>query len=343
VALVLVLGCLLAGKAPALAGGTLDPQEMVGCYISMGYWNLPAANEQFSEMAASGVNFVIDYALIWPDDPAQQDQFDAYLSMAGRHGVTVAYCLFNALEGASPHSAKKQIAEVLEQVEQLRDRPQLSAWYVHDEILPELSGVDGTEKYCLSLQQMEELYGLIRELDPQRPQLSVWNQLPDCMEMNRRFSEQHFPHGFPDWMGREEEFEDCMQRTLRRTCDWVMVDCYPVGAGWLEDGQSLPAITAEVDKLVRRAAALKSPEQPLIFVYQSFDWRMYGKGAAPTGFPSMEQLRAMLQAGFEAGADNVLAYSWFDLIRPIDGRQPHGQARCLADLKILLGELAGRS
>lgn len=340
--LFLALVCLMAGLVPARATD-LEPDELVGCYISMGYWNLPNANDQFTEMAASGVNFVIDYALIWPDDPALQVLFNDYLSLAGNHGISVAYCLFNALEGSSPRSSSVQIARALHQVEALRDRPEVVAWYVHDEILPMLSGVDGTEKYSLSLEQMEALYDRIHDLDPQRPQICVWNQLPDCSEMNRRFSRRYFPHGVPEWLEHDEQFELAMRKMVRNCSDWVMVDCYPVGAGWLADGHSIPTIKSEIDSLVRRACELKSAGQPLIFVYQSFDWRMYGKGAAETGFPSLEQMRAMLQAGFAAGADNAIAYSWFDLMRPVDGKRPPDQARCLADLKILLGELAART
>ncbi|MCB1186373.1 hypothetical protein KDL29_04320 [bacterium] len=337
----ILIACLNGGRALA-ANSTPDPNRLVGCYISMGCWNLLQVNEQFSELSDSGVNFVIDYALQWPEGPADRDNFDAYMAIARREGISIGYSLFNALEGATPRTSSVQVARALAEVEALRNEEQIGAWYVHDEILPMLSGVDGTEKYSLSLGQMRDLYQSIRRIDPDRPQICVWNQLPDRHEMNRRFDSRNYPHGTPDYLQHDEQFEQSMRSMIRDCCDWVMVDCYPVGAHWLDDGHSIEAISYEVDALVRRANELRKPSQPLILVFQSFDWRMYGKGSNSASFPTLEQMRAMVQAGFNAGADNVLAYSWFDLVRKVDGRSPAGQQRCLADLKQILSELGSR-
>ena len=340
--LLLALAVLLAGSPRADASTGPDPERIVGCYISMGCWNLLQVNEQFTELADSGVNFVIDYALRWPQEPAMQDQFDAYLAIASREGISVAYCLFDALEGATPQNDSEQKRRLLSEVDALRGRPQITAWYVHDEVLPMLSGVDGTAKYSLSLGQMKDIYQSIRRVDSTRPQICVWNQLLDHAEMNRRFGRQHFPYGWSDWMNHEEQYERVLREMIRESCDWVMVDSYPVGAHWLEDGHSHPAIQREVGGLVSRAAQLKSPQQPLIYVFQSFDWKMYGKGSEHARFPSLEQMRCMIDSAYAAGADNVLAYSWFDLVRKLDGRSPAGQRTCHNDLKTLLRELAGR-
>ncbi|MEZ5336995.1 MAG: hypothetical protein R3F46_01920 [bacterium] len=339
--LALCLGLLRPGPAAAQQPGP-DPERIVACYISMGCWDLALVEQQFSELSASGVDFVIDYALFWPEQPQERQAFDAYMASARRHGISIGYCLFSLLDGASPRANSRQIDTLLAQVEILRHESQIGAWYVHDEILPMLSGVDGTERYSLSLEQMRELYRRIHELDPGRPQLCVWNQLPDHAEMQRRFGRRYFPHGYPDWMNSADEFEAAMQSMLRDCCDWVLVDCYPYGAPWLPAQQSMQDLEAEVSRLVSRAADLRGEGQPLLFVYQSFDWRVYGRAENPAGFPGSARMRAMLAAAFAAGADNAVAYSWFDLVRPLEHVEQEEQLEALAELKLILRELQAR-
>lgn len=341
----LLTGCLLAGAAagasapqPLWLPGDARPQ-LVGVYLSMGYWNEQEVEATFAELQSLGVNFVIDYALTPPEDESWQPIFQSYLDSAQRHGIGIAFCLYPVLSGMTPDAPDERMADVVDLVRQLRHQPAITAWYVHDEVLPSISGDGGTKLYSISLEQMRILYNRIHAADQSRPQLCVWNFLPTHETFNNAFTKEATPHGRPGWMLREKTYERALTRMVQGSCDWVLIDCYPVGAPWRED-QSVPPET-DVAELVSRIAALKRITQPLIFVFQAFSWEQYNKEqAAGAPFPTHSQLQAMLAAARASGATGVVGYSWFDLAEDIPDRQVPGKAAALDNLRAVLKSLS---
>ena len=330
------------GNYAEFTGGLLEEGtgvDLLGVYLSHGYWEADKIESIFTELESLGVNFVVDYALRWPTDAEWQDEFNAYLLSAQRHGIGLAYCIFPALAGATPDSADAQFEKAMDEVYLLRSNPAIRAWYVHDEVLPMLAGAGGTAHYSLSLKQMQDLYVEIHDADPGRPQINTWTQIPDRKLFNEMYSGEYLPYGREMWMDRDTAFEQTMQGMVRTTCDWVFVDDYPVGAPWTEPGSN-PA--SEVKATVSRIAALRSTSQPLYFVFQSFAHAQYGRGTADEAvFPSAGQMEEMLFAARLQGAQGALAYSWFDLTRTdLPGREVPGRLECLADVRSVLSQLS---
>ena len=336
-----VLG-VAGGNFAAFSGGYIAASsgiDLLGTFLSHGYWNPANVREQFSQLNDLGVNFIVDYALLMPEDEEWTDEFDAYLAAADEQGLQLAYCLFPLLKGATPQDAEAQFEQVLKHVNALKDQPAITAWYVHDEVLPLVAGEGGTEHYTLSLEQMQELYQRIKAADPGRPQINTWAQLPTRQEFNEMFTADFTPHGRALWMDREQLYEATMQEMVRTTCDWVFIDYYPVGAPWLAGKDITPR--QAVRSAMQRAASLRSPEQPLYFVFQSFSHAQYGYGpAAQAQFPDSAQMRDMIFASRIHGAQGLLAYSWFDLTRTdLPGRDIPGREECLAGLREVLAGL----
>jgi len=237
----------------------------------------------------------------------------------------------------TPEDTNGHMMAALAEVEALKHQPAISAWYVHDEILPMISGVDGTAKYSLSLAQMQQLYDWIKSEDPTRPQLSVWNFLPDYELFNYRIDEGDTPWGRPAWMDDPVLYEQAITDMVQTTTDWVLIDMYPVGAPWQGDDAEAPEL--QVLALTQRAAELKDPMQPLAFVYQAFSWSQY-HDTEGYPFPTRAELDGMLCAARTGGADWPIAYSWFDLADDLPGRDVPGRDAAFGNLKDLLDELS---
>ncbi len=314
-----------------------EPEPVVpavnGAYISVGYWEADRVDATFAALADLGVNLVFDYALSLPEDDYWDAAFQHYLDTADANGVGIAYWLARPLEGMTPLTADGHFTACVAEVAQLKDQPAITAWYVHDEVLPMVSGVDGTSKYCLSLAQMQELYDLIKAEDPTRPQLSVWNWLPDFDGFSARINEEDTPYGSPDWMSDPVLYEQTLAAMIQDTTDWVLVDSYPVGAPWLGEDAEAPELA--VAALVARAADLRSFDQPLAFVYQAFSWAQY-TGTDGIPFPTRAELDGMLCAAKTYGADWAVAYSWFDLADDLPGRDVAGRDEAFANLQDVL-------
>jgi hypothetical protein len=311
--------------------------DLLGVYLSHGYWEADKMDAIFAELQSLGVNMVVDYALRWPTDAQWQDDFNNYMLSAQRHNIGIAYCLFPALAGATPEKDEAQLNKALDEVYLLRTNPAIKAWYVHDEVLPMVAGEGGTEHYTVNLKQMQELYAKIHEADPARPQINTWTRIPTRKQFNEMYNANNMPFGREMWMDRDTAYEQTMQTMVRTTCDWVFVDEYPVGAPWAVGAN--PADT--VGKTVGRVATLRSTSQPLYFVFQSFAHAQYGRGAPETAvFPSLEQMQAMLFASRLHGAQGAIAYSWFDLTRTdLPGRDVPGRTQCLANLRQVLVQM----
>ncbi len=326
------------GNYAEFSGGVLEEGtgvDLLGVYLSHGYWEADQMDAIFAELQALGVNFVVDYALRWPTDAAWQDEFNNYILAAQRHDIGIAYCLFPALAGSTPANADAQMNKALDEVFILRTNPAIKAWYVHDEVLPMLAGVGGTEQYSLSLKQMKDLYTKVHEADPGRPQINTWTQIPSRKQFNEMYSADNLPYGRDMWMDRDTAYEQTMQEMVRTTCDWVFVDDYPVGAPWVAPNAKPGNL---VKATVGRVAALRVATQPMYFVFQAFSHAQYGRGNPEEAiFPTPAQMDEMLFAARLEGAQGALAYSWFDLTRTdLPGRDIPGRTKCLADVRALL-------
>lgn len=306
--------------------------RVVGAYVSLGYWDLERAESTFAQLAGCGVNLVIDYALTVPEDESWKPALESYLQSASAAGIGVVFPLYTTLCGLTPEDSAGRIEAALATVDYLKAYPQITGWYVHDEVLPHLKGVDGSKDYCASLEQMKEIYSRIRSADPYRPQLNVWCSLPEYDRFDLMFAQEH-GHRLPAWMRSPETYEQGLTDMVQNTCDWVLVDCYPVGAPWRKGVEA--SKLEDVGKLVRRAVSLKRPEQPLIFVFQSFSWAQYNaKEAANAPFPSLADMHSMLYSAWTNGASGAIAYSWFDLAREdLPGSAVPGRGRALRNLQ----------
>ena len=92
--------------------------------------------------------------------------------------------------------------------------------------------------------------------------------------------------------------------------------------------------------LTQRAAALSSPSQPLVFIFQAFSWAQYDPaGAAGAPFPTRDELDRMLCGAHTFGADSAIAYSWFDLVDDLPNRDIDGRETALSNLLDLLASL----
>lgn len=323
-----------------LVGKPETKPEVIGAYLSLGYWHPLDVDRTFAELSECGVNLVIDYALSAPEDDGWSAEFQHYLDSAREHGIGVAFSLKDMLVGARPDNASDYTQRVLLVVRRLKDQPGITAWYVHDEILPSVSGMDGTTQYCLTLEQMTSLYRRIHAADPSRPQLCVWNFLPDY-ETFKLVCMPHMTYGTPRWTRDAESYEAGLATLLQGACDWVLIDSYPVGAPWRETPEQ--PCEDVVATMISRAASLKRADQPLYFVFQAMSWAQYvPEQAAGAPFPTADETLRMLDAAHRGGASGAIAYSWFDLTDPAPDKAIPGQEQALADLKSTLHGLAAQ-
>lgn len=320
------------------AGGQGKP-AVIGAYISLGYWNAGDVEATFARLSALGVNLVIDYALTAPEDEGWEGAFQSYMDTAGAHGVGVAFCLFPLLDGMNPREPGERMQRVAQTVQRLKRYSGITAWYVHDEILPSIAGDAGTKHYTITLEQMQALYRSIHAADPARPQLCVWNFLPPHELFSQVYKDSATPYGRPSWMLREKSYERALERMVQTTCDWVLVDCYPVGAPWRD--ASSPPPERDVAVLVARTCRLKREDQPLLFVFQAFSWAQYEPGqCAGQPFPTLPEMAGMLGAAAQSGATGAVAYSWFDLAKDLPNHDVPGRAPALDNLAAVLGSLS---
>jgi hypothetical protein len=312
-----------------------DGPEHIGAYLAQGYWDLELAEDTFSQLQANGVDTVIDYALFAPEDEYWRDNFERYLQLAADHEIGVAFSLQPYMESMRPETAGIYLESALAAVEQLQKYPQITAWYVHDEVLPEVAEDPANASYIITLEQMQQLSVGIKALDPARPQLSVWCMLPRFEDYHYLYQPYNAQHP-PAWWDSETAYEQMLRDTLA-TSDIVMVDCYPVDPPW--DDPRTPQ--QAVGDLVTRTQELKSPRQPLWFVFQAFSWRQYAPALTAAEFPTASQIEEMLGAAQVAGATSLVAYSWFDLAYPPEnGTDLDARPQALDNMLAALSEIS---
>jgi len=145
----LLVAALLAGS-PARAALSSDVDdllgrsqrmpEIVGAYISTGYWDLGEVEQTMAALGSLGVNFVIDYGLVPPDGEVWEGALVRYLDLAMYNGIGVAFPIYGALEGMRPDVPDGRINATVELVARLKQYRGITAWYVHDEVLLWVSG-----------------------------------------------------------------------------------------------------------------------------------------------------------------------------------------------------------
>jgi len=326
-------------RPPESESQSADKPAAVGVYLSLGYWQTKQVDAVFPELAAHGVNLVIDYALAPPEDENWTDEFQHYMNTAEANGIGVAFVLYPALKGMTPLTARAYFDNTVQQVRLLKGYSAIKAWYVHDEVLPWLTDKPGKHNYIITLNGMRNLYQMIAEEDPSRPQLCVWNHLPTFEQFHNAYNGNNTPNGMPKFYDDPQRYEQALRDVLQQTCDIVLIDSYPVGAPWREDEQPPKDV---VQQVVARAALLKAPEQPLYIVFQAFSWAQYNhERIASSPFPTRGQMQEMVAAAHGAGASGAIAYSWFDLTEDgIDGRDIPGRLQAVEDLSAVLSALA---
>jgi hypothetical protein len=328
-----------AAVGPPDTGGTgSEPPaklpSVVGAYLSLGYWDEQAVDDTMAQLAKLKVNLVIDYALIPPEDEYWRPAFQHYLDAAQANKIGIAFYVEPALYGMAPDAPGEHMPSLVAQIDELKSQPAITAWYVHDEVLPDVQNDWGSGRYAMTLAQMQQLYLQIHAADPSRPQLNVWCYLPGFTQFQSQYI-QYAAWGQTAWMKDEAGYEQAMADMVQTTCDWVLVDDYPVGAPW-----GAGDAAAEAGALVQRAAELKAQEQPLVFVFQSFSWAQYDpENAADAAFPTRDEMEAMLCAAHLNGATGAVAYSWFDLTGSEPSQQVPGRDAALDDTMQVLTAL----
>ena len=119
---------------------------------------------------------------------------------------------------------------------------------------------------------------------------------------HQRWMEELDP-GRPTWGVSYHNHEDYVG-----TCDVYGMDCYPVPGS--------PA--AEVLKQARAAGAGAGASRALWHVPQISDTGTYGKDITKSRPPTLQEMRAMSWMCIAAGANGLVYYSFFDLIRAED-------------------------
>lgn len=323
---------------------------MNGVYISEGIWstNLAEAERQLAALGAQGVNTVIDYQLQFPVDPTKVGpgtSWRRYMDAANAAKVKIAFPLTNYLVGLTPSdgTSNAKFTKIKEIITALRSESAIGYFYVHDEKLPSTNigtTIDLTKNYCISIEQMQALYNLIKATDAVsaggkgRQQMQVWVSLPNFSQYKARFTDAHRPFGNPAWLANETAYNGMMTKLVQQTTDIVMVDNYPFGNPGVPAGTPLdeyPRIA------LTRAKTLLKTGQPLVFVYQSFNWKVHNPTGAPNAtYPSLANMKLMLKPAKELGCYGAIAYNWYDLDNPAEKRRLPGYEQCFADLKTLI-------
>jgi len=324
-----------------------------GAYISEGRWttNIAEAERQLATLGTLGVNTVIDYQLALPDNLTSTGPgttWRRYMDAARTAKVKIIYPLPGYLVGLKPTDGTNpaQFTKIRTIIQTLRKEPQIGGWYVHDEKLPSTTigkTIDLTKNYVISIEQMQALYNLIKTEDSlasgglARPQYSVWVSLPTYTQYKARYTKEYRPYGDPNWLATETAYNNMMRQLVQNCTDTVMVDNYPFGNPGVPAGTPLdeyPRIA------LTRAKSLLKTGQPLIFVFQSFSWKVHNPTGAPNAtYPTLAHMRTMIGPARQLGCNGAIAYNWYDLDNPPAARDLPGRAQCFTDLKTLLKQL----
>lgn len=326
---------------------------LVGAYISEGCWtsNIPEAERQLAALKLVGVNTVIDYQLQVPADTTKMGpgtSWRRYMDAATAANIKIAFPLTNYLVGLTPSdgTSNAKFNKIKAILTLLRSEPAIGYFYVHDEKLPSTTigtSIDLTKNYCISIEQMQALYNLVKATDAVsaggkgRQQMQVWVSLPTYSQYTARYKDANRPFGNPAWLANQTAYDAMIKQLVQQTTDIVMVDNYPFGNPGVPAGTPLdeyPRIA------LTRANSLLKTGQPLVFVFQSFNWKVHNPTGAPNAtYPSLANMKLMLKPAKELGCYGAVAYNWYDLDNPAESRRLPGYQQCFTDLKSLFTTL----
>lgn len=157
------LGVMVGPRNVLLVGGR--PFFPIGVYEGVAV-SAPEAVARLEEIAGGPFNTVLNYGMV----SGTLGEVRAYLSAADALGLKVIFSIKDLYEGTTyfPKSvgtwtrAEDMVRGV---VQTFRDSPALLAWYVNDELSPKW------------LPQLQNMYQLVRQLDPNHPTYAVLYQV----------------------------------------------------------------------------------------------------------------------------------------------------------------------
>lgn len=228
------------------------------------------SNENLQKMADAGFNTLLSYTY---GEAADAEQF---LDRAHQHGFKVIYNLVDIYLGdeAKNRSDGQDPFDVAEQyITDLKDHPALLAWYINDEF--DLSWMP----------ELERMYQLIKDLDPNHPVLQVSNT-----------------------MGILEEYYS--------VTDVLATDPYPVGDYNGEDTDLTMTST-----FAKHTANVTRGAKGMWMVAQMHDLSVYYDWRKPNQ-PNAEEMLNQAYQDLIHGSKGLIFYSFFDLWFPDRNRLP---------------------
>jgi hypothetical protein len=132
-------------------------------FFPIGLYLGPTEDEHLERISKAGFNTILCYGYGVGENP------EAYMERARKYGLKVIYSVKDFYEGTAyfPQLGKSGLELAKDYVLKFRDHPSLLAWYINDE-LP-----------IAYIPKLTEMYQLIKNLDPNHPQLQVLYEIPD--------------------------------------------------------------------------------------------------------------------------------------------------------------------
>lgn len=228
------------------------------------------SEENLQRIADAGFNTLLSYTYGEASDAEQ------FLDRAHRHGFKVIYNLVDMYLGDQAkkrRDGKDPFEVAASYIQKLNDHPALLAWYINDEF--DLNWMP----------EMEKMYQLIKELDPDHPVYQVHNQ-----------------------MGILEKYFD--------VTDVLGTDPYPVGDRGGEDTDLTMTST-----FASHTAHVTHGAKGIWMVPQMHDLSVYYADRKPNQPDAREMLNQAYQDLIH-GAKGLIFYSFFDLWYPDLSRLP---------------------
>jgi hypothetical protein len=271
---------------PATLGVQSPAGGYTGIYEGMAP-NNPAASQRLQEIADAGFDVVLNYAILG----GTKQEIRAYLDAAHQRRLKIMFSVkdFYA-EETQPQIALGDFAEYGQShddvvrgiVRTFKDHPAIWGWYISDE-RPE--SPDQVAQWAPVLKRR---YTLIKEADPVHPTLIVLS----CYQGSNVAA----------WSQKVDP--------IAQATDHLGFDSYPV-----------PYAPLDVVKQCSGVLAHSVPQSAnRWFVMQAFSWASYpevpkadGQDVTKARYPTIGEMRTMIQHAKQAGVPNILVYSYFDL------------------------------
>lgn len=242
---------------------------------------------RLKEISEAGFNLVVNYSIL---DGSKQD-ITHYLDMAESLGVKVLFSIkdfydieandyINLSDFSEYGTNNDQIVAGI--VQTYKDHPALYGWYISDE-RPEAPS--DSNKWMPAL---KDRYQLIKQKDPSHPTLIILG----CYQGENVAS-----------------WPPALTRLIQAT-DAIGFDSYPVPYAPL-------SIVQQCSQTISNAVTNSDNRW---FVIQGFSWSSYpevvkqdGSDITKARYPTLNELKEMINSARNAGINNILVYSYFDL------------------------------